>query len=345
MDNVNISIIIPLYNVEMYIAECISSIMTQTLQDGIECILVDDGSTDRSVQIAESLIKDYKGKIAFRIIRHQSNRGVSCARNTGFIASRGRYIGFVDSDDYIEPTMYMTLQRLQENNPDAPFVASPVFVENKGTTRFYKGFDLYQKYGMLSIDEYFSLFLTYKIDNFLWNKLFQRSFFATLFKENRIEEDYLFFYQNCKPLLHQNKRIVLTSVPLYHYREREGSICNQSRTSIKPLFLDQLINCREIMSEQKELGNEELCKELYNQQVNLLCHNFYLVLLNRQLWKCRPEDVKKFWCDLRKVPFSMVPAKCFAVKKDLFFIKYVPFGVLILYIIRSLFLGIKAFLH
>lgn len=345
MDSVNISIIIPFYNVEKYIAECIISIMAQTLQDGMECILVDDCSTDRSVQIAESLIGSYKGKIAFRIIKHQTNQGVSCARNTGIKASRGKYIGFVDSDDYIEPSMYKVLQELLENNPNAPFVACPVYVENKGTTSFYRGYELYQKNKMLSIDDFFPLFLTHEIDNFLWNKLFQRSFFVTLFKENRIEEDFLFFYQNCKPILTQNKVVVLSAVPLYHYRTRKDSICNQPRTSVKPLFLDQLVNYREIMSEQEELGNEELCKELYKQLVYLLCHNFRNVLYNRRFLECRPKDMERFWDDVRRVPFSMVPNDCISIKKYLFVVKYVPFGIQILYVLRSLLSTVKASLH
>lgn len=330
MDCIKISIIIPVYNVEKYIAECITSIMAQTLQVGMECVLVDDCSSDCSIPIAESLIRDYEGKISFRIIKHLNNQGLSCARNTGISVSKGEYIGFVDSDDYIEPLMYKELFQLLEDNPDSPFVACPIFVEKEGRTSFYDGYDLYQNNSKISIDNYFSLFLKHEIDNFSWNKLFRRSFVTTLFKEGRIEEDYLFLYQNCKPLLNQNKSVVLSSNPLYHYRIRKGSICRQPKTSVKPLFIDQLTNYREIMSDLKAIGHDELYNCLDRQFVDLLCFNFYHVLLNRRLEEYRPIEVERYWDDIKRISFSKIPPHESAIKKDLMFIKFVPFGLQIL---------------
>lgn len=343
MDSIKLSIIIPVYNVEKYIEECIQSIMAQTLQDGIECILVDDCSSDGSIRIAESLISVYKGKIRFRIIKHRNNQGLSCARNTGISVSKGDYIGFVDSDDYIEPLMFCELLQLLEDNPNSPFVSCPIYVEKEGFTSFYEGYDLYQKNSIISVDDYFSLFLRHKIDNFMWNKLFRRSFVKTLFKEQRIEEDYLFLYQNCKSLLNQNKVIVLSSNPLYHYRIREGSICKQPKTSVKPLFIDQLANYREIISDLKSIGNNELYKSLEQQFVNLLCFNFYHVLFNRRLAEYRPIEVERYWSDIKRIPFSKIPNKESAIKKDLIFIKFVPFGLQILTKIRPLFSSLLRF--
>lgn len=334
MDNIKISIIIPVYNVESYIAKCISSIMTQDLQDGIECIIVDDCSTDNSILIAEKLIDDYNGNIKFRIIKHPKNEGSSCARNTGIIAASGEYIGFVDSDDYIEPSMYEDLLNLLEESQELPFVSSSFYVERKGVTSYNRNHDLYLKNSSMAIDEFFPLFLTERIDNFCWNKLYRRTFISTLFIEHRGEEDWLFHYHNCKPLLKQNKTIGLCSKPLYHYRIREGSLSNQSTTSINPFFLDQLVNRREIMSEQKKMGNETLCNDLYNRYVSILCHGFYQVLLNKRLWKYRREDVDFFWADIKKVPFSKIPIDAYVIKKDLLFIKCIPFGRQILSAIR-----------
>lgn len=336
MDGIKISIIIPVYNVEKYIAECISSIMAQTLQDGIECIIVDDCSSDCSIQIAENLISKYKGNISFRIIKHQENQGLSCTRNTGIAASKGEYIGFVDSDDYIEPSMYELLLDLLDRNPKSPFVASPIYVEKEGVTSLYEGYDLYQKYRKISIEEYFSLFLRHEIDNFMWNKLFRRSFITTLFKERRIEEDYLFLYYNCKPILKQSRVIALTTIPLYHYRIRKGSICNQPKSSIYPLFLDQIVNYREIMSDLKTIGNIELYECLDKQYKSLLCHNFFRVLHNKRLRKYRHEDIEIYWTDIKCIPLSEIPTEESAIKKHLFVIKFVPFGEHVLYMIKSI---------
>ena len=95
-----ISIIVPIYNVELYLEKCIESIINQTYKD-IEVILINDGSTDKS-----GIICDKYAKIDDRIIvLHKENGGVSSARNKGLDIAKGDYIAFVDPDDYIEPNM------------------------------------------------------------------------------------------------------------------------------------------------------------------------------------------------------------------------------------------------
>ena len=94
-----VSIIIPVYNVELYFEACIQSVMRQTYEGPMECIIVDDGSTDKSISIAEDLISRYNGPIAFRFLRHDHTRGASAARNTGMDAATGDYYCFLDSDD------------------------------------------------------------------------------------------------------------------------------------------------------------------------------------------------------------------------------------------------------
>lgn len=96
-----VSVVIPIYNVEKYLPECIESIESQTLED-IEIILVDDGSPDASGEIAEAYAKrDYRIKVI-----HRENGGLGPARNSGIDAATGEYVGFVDSDDWVEPCMY-----------------------------------------------------------------------------------------------------------------------------------------------------------------------------------------------------------------------------------------------
>ena len=84
-----ISIVIPVYNVAPYIKDCLHSVMVQSWQDNLECILVDDCGKDNSMQLVEERLQTYKGKIDFRIIRHQHNRGLSAARNTGIDIREG----------------------------------------------------------------------------------------------------------------------------------------------------------------------------------------------------------------------------------------------------------------
>lgn len=106
-----ISVIIPAYNVEPYIEKCVYSVMHQTW-DNLEILLIDDGSTDRTGAICDQLAKQYT-KIT---VYHQTNAGLSVARNTGIEHCHGTWIAFLDSDDWIEPEMYETLHDLATQN-------------------------------------------------------------------------------------------------------------------------------------------------------------------------------------------------------------------------------------
>ncbi len=113
-----ISIVVPIYEVEKYLENCINSLLVQTL-DNIEIILVDDGSVDKSGMIADS----YAGKYSFIKVVHQKNKGLGPARNTGMKIATGEYIGFVDSDDWVMPNMFEKLYIAAKEN-DADIVAS-----------------------------------------------------------------------------------------------------------------------------------------------------------------------------------------------------------------------------
>ena len=119
MDNPLISIIIPVYNVEKYLAKCVESVINQTYKK-IQIILIDDGSTDNSGKICD----DFKLKDNRIEVIHKKNGGLSDARNAGLKIVKGDYIGFIDSDDYIEKDMYETLLCLLiENNADISIVS------------------------------------------------------------------------------------------------------------------------------------------------------------------------------------------------------------------------------
>ena len=105
-----ISIIIPVYKVEAYIEECLASVVSQ--QDAgiaVECIIVDDCSPDGSMDIVRRFVDNYQGAVQFRLLRHEVNRGLSAARNTGIDAATGDYLLFVDSDDYLSADCLSTL--------------------------------------------------------------------------------------------------------------------------------------------------------------------------------------------------------------------------------------------
>ena len=109
-----ISVIVPVYNCEKYIGKCIESILNQTFKD-LELILIDDGSADESGKICDEYkIQDKRVKVI-----HEKNSGVSIARNVGINVAKGKYIGFVDSDDYLAPDMYESLyENLMKSHAD-----------------------------------------------------------------------------------------------------------------------------------------------------------------------------------------------------------------------------------
>lgn len=123
-----VSIIVPVYNTEKYLEECLSSLLAQTLID-IEIICVNDGSTDRSGQILD----EYATKDNRITVIHKTNGGVVSARNVGFDIATGKYIGFVDSDDWVESEMYEKLYEIAERE-SVDLVTSGYFMEGNYTT-------------------------------------------------------------------------------------------------------------------------------------------------------------------------------------------------------------------
>ena len=127
-----ISIIVPVYNVEKYLDECIQSIVSQSYTDW-ECILIDDGSTDKSGDICDQWTKqDQRIKVI-----HQKNQGVSIARNQGIDKAKGEYITFIDSDDWVDSEYLQTLFQPTLKQPTDLVVAGLVHNYNNGSTKTY----------------------------------------------------------------------------------------------------------------------------------------------------------------------------------------------------------------
>ena len=143
-----LSIIVPVYNAEKYLEKCLDSIINQTFRD-YETILIDDGSTDRSGIICdEYAVKDAR----FKVI-HQKNSGVSSARNTGLDIAQGKYLGFIDADDWVDPNMYKAMISKTKTNYKADIVicGASVFNEDNGdVATLFCGDKTYNKEQMLN---------------------------------------------------------------------------------------------------------------------------------------------------------------------------------------------------
>lgn len=214
-----ISIIVPIYKVEKYLEKCINSIISQTYKN-IEIILVDDGSPDRSGDIADNFAKvDQR----IRII-HKSNGGLSSARNVGIDIARGEYIGFVDSDDTIEPFMYEKLFNIlkKENTKLSVCPFNYIYKKNRVHKKKSLGkditFDFYQAIIEMNLHRYF--------DMTACSKLFHRSLFENIrFPVGKLSEDYYIMYK----IFERAEKISYLDTPCYNYYQHQNSITHSTR--------------------------------------------------------------------------------------------------------------------
>lgn len=220
-----ISVIIPVYNVEMYLTKCIESVINQTYNN-IEIILVDDGSTDKSGKIC-----DYFSKRDSRIkVIHKENGGLSDARNVGLQNASGDYIAFVDSDDWLEEDMYECLYNLiYEYQADISMcAANSVDVDGKivGSGRFPDKGKNYENVKVYVDSEILKAHLskTNDINAGVWNKLYRRNIVDGIeFPKSKLYEDVFTMYK----YLDRASKVVKTRSHKYNYFQREDSICRK----------------------------------------------------------------------------------------------------------------------
>ena len=207
-----ISIIVPVYKVEKYIHKCIDSIINQTYSN-LEIILVDDGSPDNCAKICdEYALKDERINVI-----HQKNMGLSEARNRGIQISKGKYIGFVDSDDYIEPTMFQDLYNaLIDNNADIS-ICNFYIINNK--EKVLK--NNFKSINYTKIEALKEILLDKNIQSYAWNKLYKRELFKNIKYPigKKYEDIGTTFY-----LFEKSNKISYIENPEYNYLNREDSI-------------------------------------------------------------------------------------------------------------------------
>ena len=211
-----ISIIVPIYNMEKYLVKCIDSIINQTYKN-LEIILVDDGSTDKS-----SIICDEYKKIDSRIkVIHKSNGGLSSARNAGLDIAMGSLIGFVDSDDYIEETMYEKMKNNMDYYKSDISVCNFYYVKNGKKEISMKNLSSNIAEGKTKFDNLYNEYVSYGV--YAWNKLYKKELFDNIrYPNGKIFED---TYIICD-LLEKARRVSYLIEPLYNYVFRDGSICH-----------------------------------------------------------------------------------------------------------------------
>lgn len=213
-----ISIIVPVYNSSLFLDKCIRSVVTQTYRD-IELLLVNDGSTDNSGEICESWIRKDR---RIRVI-HQSNAGVSAARNRGIIEAKGEYIMFLDSDDAIqENTCFQLIRYQRKNNVDCIIFGA---LQKSGTLWISRDEKKYNS--IVEFKQDFEKHLHTELLCPVWNKFYKRELIQHFFpQEMSFGEDLVF----CLRYLTQCETICFVPWPLYiHNNQNEGSITHTFR--------------------------------------------------------------------------------------------------------------------
>lgn len=218
----NVSIIVPVYNVEPFVGDCIKSVMNQTYQGGMECIIVDDGCTDGSMAVIEKLLRRYQGHIRFELCRHDKNRGLSAARNTGTMNASGEYVFYLDSDDImatncIEMLMAQAMPESEVELVQGNAEAIPV----KLSASYTKNYPVIQAKSNEEVR--YCYYQNKQMPCNAWNKLVKRDLilkYDLFFREGVLYEDVLWSFYLMKCL----SNVIFVSDVTYYTRFRPGSI-------------------------------------------------------------------------------------------------------------------------
>jgi len=265
MNDIKVSVIIPVYNVEKYLDQCLQSVADQTLRD-IEVICVDDGSTDNSFEI----VKKFAEKDSRFIAVQQENGGAGAARNNGLRRARGKYLSFLDSDDFFDEKMLEEAYECAEKH-SADFVVfqSDQYYEDKNEyknvswTLRYAEVPPYQPFSRRAMtDNIFKVFV-----GWAWDKLYNRQFVLDnnlWFQEQRTSNDMLFVFSSvaiAKRIAYVEKGKILV-----HQRRDSSDSLSKTREKSWDCFYKALIALRE------RLYAEGIYEEVEKDYINYALH-------------------------------------------------------------------------
>lgn len=230
-----VSIIIPIYNVERYIEKCTRSLLEQTLKEGIEFIFVNDCTSDKSMDLLNDVIKEYPERNRqIKIIDHRINKGIATVRNIGLENATGEYIGWVDSDDWIEKNMFETLYSAAKEN-DADMVWCDYYLNAQTESVISQNFPEQSQVLFDAITKGIVM-------GILWNKLIRRNLFVNyrikFLDGMNMAEDLNVLVKILRVL----SKIIYIPQPLYHYnRGRNDSMTDKVRDIMDPAIENRVI--------------------------------------------------------------------------------------------------------
>ena len=234
-----VSVVVPIYNVDVYLADCLDSLLGQTYAN-LEIILVDDGSTDDSV----SLCKRYVSRDERIRYYRKDNGGLSSARNYGVREATGDYVLYVDSDDAIAPSMVEQLMRaLIDGNADVAVCGFQTFKDELGVPHHDVSTATFERMGASDALDY--LYSEHSSGCAAWAKLARIELWRrVIFPEGRRFED----FPRIHNLFNGDSAVMLTDEPLYYYRKRSGSITSSMSDGVARellLSINELVRCED----------------------------------------------------------------------------------------------------
>lgn len=311
-NNIKLSVIIPVYNVENYVEECILSVLNQSVND-MEVIVVDNGSADNSMKKIKG-INDKRVKV-YSI----EQCGVGAARNYGLRVSNGKYVAFMDSDDFLinKNAYHDMINRLEKSNEVFITAKAKYYYEDGTFKSMEKNNNNIFKNKQLTSKEYLlESIKSNRIYVVVWLSIYNRSFLIDnnlFFKEGILHEDELF----TNKLLLKLDNILLFDEEIYGYRQRKGSIMNQMN---EKRINDIYYVCLELNKEFKSIKDDELRKCM----INYISESAFNVSKNRKV-KNIPNEIKKLILTGLNDSKKLKEAKllCFNERLYYFFIKVI----------------------
>jgi len=276
-----ISLVLPVYNVEKYLSKCVESCLNQNIpKEQYEIIIVDDGSTDTSGQIG----KEYENNNRNVSLIHQQNKGLSGARNTGLFRAKGKYVWFIDSDDWIENNCLADIiEKLEEAQPDTMVINFYKIDQNENRTFSAKKNIGFKENHIYSGTEYFGK----RAGDFLnsWRYISNNKFLRNNnlhFYEGIVHED----NEHTPKLLYHAQRVLVYNKPVYAHLIRTGSIM----TTFNPKKIDSWYKIFDSMKDfRASISKESEFRTYLNQY---LLQQFSNYLTNRNQYDIGNDDIR-----------------------------------------------------
>ena len=314
MNEVKLSVIVSVYNAEQYLRRCVDSILDATIFLGgekSEIILIDDGSIDDSSRICNELAEKNREIKVF----HISNQGVSKARNYGIENSRGKYIAFVDADDYIEKNMYKIMIAQMESDSTLDVgVCLWNFIDQNGKKVVNKENISFSAYGKQTGRDFLKHIYDDSYTNGIvvspWNKIFKRECIVKHKMVGRYAED---DYLMSKVFSNDDCRIVVIKEILYNYCENDDQMTKKEDNINKLFFLDVLKERELLFSYSDELVFKtqklyvEMCIEYYSTFHCKADMERYITILKKYLCKLLRDNRVKVSTKIRWIIFALMP--------------------------------------